>query len=78
LILFQGEAFGFVMSSHTNEVASVASYAHLKHKAENCRHPKQEPVANNSGVVGKTALLLTVILKFLLSWWKFYCIWCTI
>jgi hypothetical protein len=66
LILFQGEAFGFVTPSHANEVASVASYAHLKHNAENCRHPKQELVANSTEVVGKTALLLIVILKCLL------------
>jgi hypothetical protein len=66
LILFQGEAFGFVTLSHINEVASVASYAHLKHNAANCRHPKQEPVANSSAVVGKTALLFIVILKCLL------------
>jgi len=66
LILFQGEAFGFVTFPHINEVASVASYAHLKHNAENCRHPKKEPVANNSGVVGKTAVLVMVILKCLL------------
>jgi len=66
-LLFRGEAFGFVTPSHANEVASVASYAHLKHKAENCRHPKQELVANSTGVVGKTALLLIVILKFLMK-----------
>jgi len=78
LILFQGEAFGFVTFSHINEVASVASYARLKHNAENCRHPKQGPLTNSSGVVGTTALFLIVILKCLLFWWKFYCVWCII
>uniref|UniRef100_A0A1V1FVP3 Transferrin n=1 Tax=Reticulitermes speratus TaxID=60591 RepID=A0A1V1FVP3_9NEOP len=65
-LLFRGEAFGFVTLSHVNEVARVDTYAFLKHKAEECKHPKKDSGAKGSEVVQKTALLLIVILNYLL------------
>jgi hypothetical protein len=64
LILFQGEAFGFL--THASDYASAKTYSRLKQNAENCRHPKKDTGANGSGVAEKTTLILIVILTCLL------------
>lgn len=65
MILFQSEALGMLESSKKNEVKSIETYAALKAKSEECKHPKEKSGAKAKGI-GKIGLLLMLIMSCLL------------